>query len=289
MNILTKISAVVLLVIVLAAAPVFIKMAMVAPETAGQLRESRDGLAAAEQAARHAELALQSAQQQRDRFQEALAASQSAHAADLDRLQSEIQQKELANTRLQGELTSLKETLAGLQAGFDAINQRLAFAQEKLEEYRSRFADAQEQNRLLSSDLAAARLSQDRTEQLIAKLREDLASKEDQIRRLEQTLARGGSSAETADEAVGDLLPGPVAEVDLRGTITAVEDDVASINIGSAKGVRKGMRLVVYRDSQFVGFLQVQLVYPDAAAGIIVEKRLEPMQGDKVKTRQENS
>ena len=62
---------------------------------------------------------------------------------------------------------------------------------------------------------------------------------------------------------------------------------MASINIGSAKGIKKGMRLIVFREDNFVAHLQIELVDLNNAAGVIVNKRLEPRKTDKVKTRGE--
>ena len=70
----------------------------------------------------------------------------------------------------------------------------------------------------------------------------------------------------------------------MSGTVTGVRGELASINIGSAKGVTNGMELMIFRGGDFVAYLQVQDVQASSAAGIVVKKRLDPIVGDKVET-----
>ena len=61
-------------------------------------------------------------------------------------------------------------------------------------------------------------------------------------------------------------------------------DGVASINIGRAKGVRKNMMLKVYRGGHFVAHLRIDMVETNTSAGVVLDKRLDVVQGDKVAT-----
>jgi len=97
------------------------------------------------------------------------------------------------------------------------------------------------------------------------------------------------------EEEVEELRsPGAVARKDgapevtfapgetITGTVIAVDGDYASINIGSAKGIGPGMLLIIYRGTELVSFLRVVEVDVAEAAGIIINSRLDPLQGDKV-------
>ena len=68
----------------------------------------------------------------------------------------------------------------------------------------------------------------------------------------------------------------------LVGAITAVEDGIASIDIGYLDGVRKGMRLVLRRDGRFVAYLEVIEVNDRIAAGAIYHATREAKPGDQV-------
>ena len=91
----------------------------------------------------------------------------------------------------------------------------------------------------------------------------------------------------TTNEAIADSLLGhrglSVITNNLNvATILAVKEGIASINAGSAKGIRSGMRLVVYRGAQFVGYLKIIEVEAQEAAGLMVDTAVQAQQGDKV-------
>ena len=63
----------------------------------------------------------------------------------------------------------------------------------------------------------------------------------------------------------------------IDGQITAASGNTASVNIGSAKGIKKGMRLIVYRDNrntvQILGYLQISDVDLSESGGVIVDRQ----------------
>jgi len=67
-------------------------------------------------------------------------------------------------------------------------------------------------------------------------------------------------------------------------TVLGVDGDVIRINIGSANGVRPGMRLVVYRGHRFGGFLKITEVDKNEATGVLVDNILDIKfkKGDKI-------
>jgi len=91
----------------------------------------------------------------------------------------------------------------------------------------------------------------------------------------------GGATAPAGGGAEA-MVTDPATPID--GTITSVRGDVAGINIGSAKGIRSGMKLIIFRGSRFVGYLRVQAVEVDEAAGTVLESRSKAVKGDKVTT-----
>ncbi|MCD4824780.1 MAG: hypothetical protein K8S55_09235 [Phycisphaerae bacterium] len=82
----------------------------------------------------------------------------------------------------------------------------------------------------------------------------------------------------------------PAAPIDgthLAGKITAIKDMVVLVNLGKQHGLEKGMRLIVYRDDQFVGYLRVEEIGKAEAAGVLTRKILDPKVGDNVIDRLE--
>jgi hypothetical protein len=68
---------------------------------------------------------------------------------------------------------------------------------------------------------------------------------------------------------------------EIIGSITAVRGDLASLSVGSASGVKKGMEFTIYRGGDFVAFLRIANVDVADSTGIIADRTREPKVGDK--------
>lgn len=77
----------------------------------------------------------------------------------------------------------------------------------------------------------------------------------------------------------------PVDPGQITGTVVAVADGIASINIGSANGVKKNMRFIIYRGNQYVGRIKIESVRVDQAAGIVLDSNRTPIEGDRIVNR----
>ena len=91
------------------------------------------------------------------------------------------------------------------------------------------------------------------------------------------------SSKWIPDENVGQVPVGQ-SGVPIRGQITEVRQGLASISVGSAAGVRKGMKFLVYRGNQYMGDLQISHVESSESAGLVVLERGSIVRGDSVTT-----
>jgi TolA-binding protein len=97
---------------------------------------------------------------------------------------------------------------------------------------------------------------------------------------------RPGTVGAIAPDTV-QLLPVPVAAGGSRapkivGKIIAIRNDIASINVGKAQGVRVGMKMVITQNARFVGYLQIEEVDTSESAGIVKDKQFDPQVGDQV-------
>lgn len=72
------------------------------------------------------------------------------------------------------------------------------------------------------------------------------------------------------------MTPAPPA------TVLNVRDGTVTIDVGSAKGVKVGMKLMLYRHVRFVAYLKIASVEEHLASGHVVESVLDPRRGDKV-------
>lgn len=284
MSILTKISVVLLLVLVLLACPVFITQATQLPAYKDAYARQRTEIESIKQANRHLQLALTQAQEQVGRYADDIRELEVAKRLVELTLGTQIDDHVAANL-------GMSKTLAGLQANLDVLGQNmtkeLARADKLADQLNESWKLTDELKKHiidLNATVADKDVAMARLEATVRKLRMDIAQREREI----ADLVRRWAERDKPTVAVGpeDGVRPPVPMI--RGTITAVDEDAASINIGSAKGIKKGMKLIVYRDGDgFVSYLQIELVDLNSAAGVVVSKRLglEPRIDDKVKTR----
>lgn len=274
MSILTKVCVVILVVMVLFAVPVFITQATVPASWKTAYEKQAGYINVLKMQSSHTELALKQAN--------ALAAKR---LAELNGLRHE---KGMAVNKLQIALRSQKSLSDDFSAKLDRSTANVTQLEKTLDlEVRRRV--------VLSGQLDVARKENDRLKvagrrvedqlqisqaegvrlgKVVNVIREHLAEAEERIKELEEMIAGG----------VGKKKKPIVDTPRIDGTLTTVRGDLAGINIGSAKGVKTGMKLIIYRASEFVAHLRVQEVGIEEAAGTIFDKRLDPIKGDKVTT-----
>jgi len=269
---LTKTFIIVLVVLMLAACPIFITQATVAPNwrlEAENLRVSNSALA---QDARLRALAHQRLDQEYQLLTE-------RSSGEISRVQTRAEQQAVRlaslqdeNARLQTELARIVAELSQLRADYQQNTARTELLALQRDEAFARLEQLNVENRRLSDLAKQTQLEADRQSEIARMLSEQLAEREERIR----TLETGVSAAPAAK-------PAEPAQA-ISGTLTAIQGDLASVNVGSAQGIRPDMRLIIYRGADFVGHLRIQQVDVSESAGIVVDRRLEPQRGDKVTT-----
>jgi len=182
-----------------------------------------------------------------------------------------------------GHYDSLKASFVELEESLKAsLAMQKQLSDEKAALSKS-LETANEIARGLKKDLDELTVTNRRLERLIqhyAVLIKDLKEEIEEVREELAAAKAGGGTKGTGD---GDKAP-VTSDQPVHGTVTAVADGVASINIGQAKGIRKNMMLTVYRGGKFVAHLRIDMVESDTAAGVILDSQLDVMQGDKVAT-----
>jgi len=143
----------------------------------------------------------------------------------------------------------------------------------------------------LSNKLNDAQMRLYTTEQKLTHCRKRLAQSEahikllkKQLRLLQEKLAE--RDAERGGGATTKPQKQPKAKKAAKAnwTVTSVKGNLVAIGVGSDAEVKKGMRLVIYRDSQFVGFLKIQCVSDSSAVGVIEDAQRNVTVGDSVTT-----
>jgi hypothetical protein len=280
---LTKISIVVLVVLILLACPVFITQATVGPyyRQAYDRRELENELLA--QSVRAGELVVKQTTLERDKLAAALTRDSGAMQTEIDQLKAELALARQRSAKLDNDLSLINGELAKLRADYEANTERTKTLTQQRDEAFAKIQMLNDESRRLTDQLKQTQLDLDRQGAIINTLREQLVERDDRIRQLEQQYGVTPTTPKppTAPGTVGR------SDVAINGTVTGVRGDLASINVGSAKGVKPGMQLIIYRGSEYVAKLRVEQVDVGQSAGIISERKQDPIQGDKVTDRLE--
>lgn len=281
LNILTKISVVFLVVASLVAMPVFINLAVAHANYKQLFLEQKE-------AYKRLEAVNTNRQEQVARLTTELGNARSESNRQETVLKSRIDDLLRENTQLKLQLASTENKLdninlkmASLSDSLKAEQGLVAKIQDQLDEaWKDKTRQQQElirMGRLLEEERARA----DRLAKNNKVLREQAEDMKNTIAQLNDTIASMGQRSAGGAVADDEDLPA-VAEQKITGTITAIQNNLASVNVGSAHGVKSGMKLIVYRGDQFVGNLMVEQVRVNESAGVMIDKRLSPQQGDKV-------
>jgi hypothetical protein len=273
LNILTKICAVVLLILVLVASVVFINMATVPQNYRLLYEEQRLKAQLNGQDARLQKLVTNRLMEENNALKEEKGTLLAQNVELNQRLVPDppsilvkklMEQNEAANTML-----------AKLQLDVKAAGDRNDLLAKQLQDERVKTAEKQDQIGRNIAELTQEVGKRERAERVVRALERQLQDRDERIKELETQVAGGAASG--ASGAIAAVSPGRVT-----ATITVVRGDHASINVGVAQGVARGQKLYIYRNASFVGYLRIDEVDEAQAAGTIVDKQLDPAIGDKV-------
>lgn len=264
MSTMTKVFVVLQAVLTIAVTSLFIGFAA--------QTENWKQLATTYQAARDAAVAQEQASQ---------AAAQSAIAMAEDRA------RKLTDDLLaaQRELVSLKEELASARSErTTAVNEKLASEagrtklQEILDVTTGELKAAQKENSTLLASNIDLQSRNARANARVLELTTNVTILTDEVRNMQERLAAAerqissSSGARGARGAMGETVGAtPIVKGEIRGQVTDVQGNYASINVGESTGVQPGMVFLVYRGGdQYVGDIQIDTVRPSESGGRVV-------------------
>lgn len=276
MSILTKVCVVILVLMVLIAVPVFITQATVPASWKTAYGKQAGRIKVLEMQAAHIQLALRQANALADKRLAELTDLRTANTTEVNNLKADLRSAKLAYVSLDKDLKDIKLDLMRLQTILKGEVERRFLLAGQLDIARKENNLLTNATRRLEDQLQESQAEVQLLGKVIKVFREQLAEAEEEIRGLRATLAGGGTGK--TKRVIGETPR-------IEGTITTILGDLAGINIGSAKGIKSNMVLIIYRGSEFVARLRVQEVEIDEAAGTIFDKRIEPLKGDKVTTR----
>ncbi|HDZ21719.1 hypothetical protein LCGC14_0284800 [marine sediment metagenome] len=285
MNILTKICVVILALLTVGGGVVFSRQAMVEPNWMDAYEKEKQAKVLAEVDAANDNRALGRAQIEITDLRAKLTQTSGKLQEENNSLKAQIDQKNIMIGKLEDNNNQFATQLESLRTLIEQIELRRKLLADQLKALDAKYDKVQAEYTATQNSLAEAlgQIDRDAGEKRV--LREQLVQREEEIKTLEADLrSAGGAVAASAEDAAAAA---PVAVATLVGTVTAVQaDGLASINIGRVKGVRKGMKMYVYRGSEFVGHLRIDEVDDDESAGVLFDVRegMRVQQGDKVTT-----
>jgi len=277
---------VLLVVVLLAASPVFIRQATAIPHYKKLLEAEQIRGKLLDQDRKAKDLALERANGEIKR----LAADLEVKKVDLNGqiavLQGEVTKARLAQNDSAALAKRLEIQIAQLQTIAADAAKRTDVALADAAELRKTINKQNEDMILVKDQNSQLQAGLRRAEELVRVYKEREAEAVRDLEAKQEMLAKYAEIAGPYDQLVKRGSGTGAGAGDIRATILAVKDRIASINAGTAKGVKAGMRLVVYRNDRFVGYLKVIEVEAQEAAGLIIESVLEAQQGDKVTSEQ---
>lgn len=273
MSTLTKICVVVLVLLVLFASGPFIQQAVTGPDWKQACQKQKRKTELAEASDKKHMLDAQVYQRLFENAQIKAIASEQRSIGTIEGKDVEIARLTGQLAKRSGEVTELttfnKNFRLNLEEQIKTNKNLLTLLEAKRGEnivLNNQLLSAQHTIKKQQTDL-------DLSERSAESLQEQLAQRNAEIDELRDQALAGGAKIPTVEPVV----KGPK----INGSITAVRGDLASLSVGSASGVKKGMEFTIYRGGDFVALLRIASVDVDNSTGIITDRTREPKISDK--------
>jgi cell shape-determining protein MreC len=227
-----------------------------------------------------------------------------------------IEQKKLIEDKLNSEIASLKAEIGELQGNFDSAEREKAVLLQKVNNWTSIVQDFRETNddqgqlleetlnqlnKLQSEQIKERKEINETTAALVEKmaiietlearakrLLEEKIELQNRLDRFLQPIGKVAAAPVPITREIAIARPAvPVAEdIALQGLITAVDlkNSMAEISIGTADGVKEGMKFHVTRGDEFLCDILIIDTDAEGAVGILDLVQKQPKVGDNVST-----
>ncbi len=273
MSTLTKICVVVLVLLVLFASGPFIQQAVTGPDWKQACQDQTRKTELAEASGKSEMLKAQVYQRLFENAQIKAVASEQRSIGTIEGKDVEIARLTGQLAKRSGEVTELmtfnKNFRLNLEEQIKTNKNLLTLLEAKRGE-----------NIVLNKQLLSAQhtISKQQTDleisdRSVRSLQERIVQRNAEIDELRDQTPAGGAKVPTVEPVV----KGPK----INGSITAVRGDLASLSVGSASGVKKGMEFTIYRGGDFVALLRIASVDVDNSTGIITDRTRELKISDK--------
>jgi myosin heavy subunit len=225
--------------------------------------------------------------QQKDDLEKSLNSQIASLKTQADDLKAKVSGLERREAELVERTNSFAATTKDFQATIDKQAQLLTTAQDEVKQLKAEQIKLSKELEQTSAAVVEKNALLDSAETERRRLIEEKADLQNRIDKMSQTGARSAASAPVTQEK-GRALPTPSAteNVGLKAQITQVDmkNSLATISIGSADGVKEGLKFHVTRGSDFICDLLIVDVDTDKAVGVLELVQQPPKVGDNAST-----
>lgn len=206
---------------------------------------------------------------------------------DVTHRQKQDQANELADTK--NELARRTNEAVAAEAGRKKLEEMLGVLtgentalQKQNQSLLTQNIDLQTRNTRMNSRVLELTSNVTIMADQIRNLQEKLYAAEQQNAALQQRMAVGRRVVTAAETVAGVTPVAPPVAGPIRGEVTDVDGNYASINIGQTSGVVSGMTFMVHRGEGYVAELVVDRVWPETAGGKLKTIKEQVRPGDAV-------
>lgn len=214
----------------------------------------------------------------------------SAAQVQIQQIQGEINKRDQDMANLRTQLAEAQASLASAQAGQTSSSEALKVAQQNQGALQGQLAQLRTTQDKLMQQFTEANLSINDTSARLAQTERQRRDLQEQVADLTQRLGDAGADKARRSDAGGGAGPGGNrlnSAVNVNGVVrekrVIAGVPYATISIGSADAVSRGMRLRVLggrNGQEFLGYVDVTNVEPDEAIGRLTGPRIGEVKVD---------
>lgn len=209
---------------------------------------------------------------------------QQTSQARIQQIQAEMATRDQAILDLRGQLAEAQAQTAAAQAALTSNTEALKVAQQNQGTLQGQLAQLRQNHDKLMQQFTEANLSINDTSARLAQTERQRRDLSEQVAALQEQIANAGAAGARSDAGGGDagqargrLSPNINVNGVVRETRKIAGVPYATISIGSADAVTRGMRLRVLGGrggQEFLGYVDVTQVEPDEAIGRLTGPRI---------------
>jgi len=204
------------------------------------------------------------------------------------KLQIDVANKERSCSVLQERVNSWTGVVKGFKQAISDMEESLKLTRKEMDNLRGQQVDARKKLGEVTARLNEKMVELDALSAEKRRLLEEKTLLEKRLSELEKKVGATGvvTKPVTPLKDVVRLAPEPTRQVELKGLVTDVnlKNHLVAISIGTADGVKEGMRFHITRADTFICDVLITDVDTEMAAGVIERIVQPPKIGDNVST-----